>query len=108
VSVELPGPDFFIIDFTAEKTAALSLARRLRDLGASVARDIISRGLEESVEYARAQRVRHVLVVGSPRTTAGELLALDLRGGGERTLRVADVLADPATCFEGVGGAGHV
>src|SRR5438093_22930 len=89
VPVELPGPDFFIIDFTAEKTAALSLARRLRDLGASVARDIISRGLEESVEYARAQRVHHVLVAGSPRTAAGELLTLDLRRGGERTLTVA-------------------
>src|SRR5919108_734927 len=86
VPVELPGPDFFIIDFTPEKTAALSLARRLRDLGASVARDIISRGLEESIDYARAQRVRHVLVVGSPRTGVGELLALDLKGGGERTL----------------------
>ena len=50
--VALPGPDFFVIDFTRDKTAALSLARRLRDLGASVARDIISRGLEESVAYA--------------------------------------------------------
>src|SRR6266568_8678183 len=60
VPVELPGPDFFIIDFTAEKTAALSLARRLRDLGASVARDIISRGLDESVAYARAQRVGQI------------------------------------------------
>jgi ATP phosphoribosyltransferase regulatory subunit len=107
VAVDLPGPHFFIIDFTAEKTAALSLARRLRDLGASVARDIISRGLEESVEYARAQRVRHVLVVGSPRTSAGELLALDLGRGGERTLAVADVLADPAKCFPGVGGTRH-
>ena len=33
VAVTLAGPDFFIIDFTPEKTAALSLARRLRDLG---------------------------------------------------------------------------
>ncbi|HEY3100364.1 MAG TPA: ATP phosphoribosyltransferase regulatory subunit, partial [Methylomirabilota bacterium] len=107
ISVELPGPDFFIIDFTPEKTAALSLARRLRDLGASVARDIISRGLEESIDYARAQRVRHVLVVGSPRTGAGELLALDLKGGGERTLAIADVLADPAKSFEGAGGQAH-
>jgi ATP phosphoribosyltransferase regulatory subunit len=108
VPVELPGPDFFIIDFTPEKTSALSLARRLRDLGASVARDIISRGLEESVEYARAQRVRHVLVVGSPRTGAGELLAMDLKQNRERTLSVSDVLADPAKCFEGVGGQAHV
>src|SRR5262249_61877317 len=64
VAVELPGPDFFIIDFTPEKTAALSLARRLRDIGASVARDIISRGLEESIDYAREPRVRHVHMVG--------------------------------------------
>jgi ATP phosphoribosyltransferase regulatory subunit len=104
VTVELPGPDFFIIDFTREKTAALSLARRLRDLGASVARDIISRGLEESVDYARAQRVRHVLVVGSPRTEAGELLVLDLKQGGERKVPVADVLSDPVKYLGELGG----
>src|SRR5262249_58201055 len=38
VAVELPGPDFFIIDFTSEKTAALLLARRVRGIGASRAR----------------------------------------------------------------------
>jgi ATP phosphoribosyltransferase regulatory subunit len=99
VSVELAGPDFFIIDFTPEKTAALSLARRLRDLGASVARDIVSRGLDESLAYARAQRVRRVLVVGSPRTRAGELLDLDLADGSERRLSVSDVLGDPGRFF---------
>ena len=104
VTVELPGPDFFIIDFTREKTAALSLARRLRDLGASVARDIISRGLEESIDYARAQRVRHVLVVGSPRSEAGELLVLDLKQGRERKVPVADALADPVKYFGELGG----
>jgi ATP phosphoribosyltransferase regulatory subunit len=107
VAVELPGPDFFIIDFTADKTGALSLARRLRDLGASVARDIISRGLEESIAYARALRVRHVLVMGSPRTRAGEVLALDLKDGAERTAPVSDVLASPGRYFGNVGGAGH-
>ena len=105
VAVALPGPDFFIIDFTPDKTAALSLARRLRDLGASVARDIVSRGLDESLAYARAGRARHVLVVGSPRTGAGELLALDLAGGAERVLAVADVLANPARCFGGLSDA---
>jgi ATP phosphoribosyltransferase regulatory subunit len=105
VTVELPGPDFFIIDFTKEKTAALSLARRLRDLGASVARDIISRGLEESVEYARAQRVRHVLVVGSPRTEPDELLVLELKqGAAERKVPVAAVLSDPVKYFGELGG----
>ena len=99
VDVALPGPDFFIIDFTREKTAALSLARRLRDAGTSVARDIISRGLDDSLAYARTQRVRHVLVVGSPRTADGQLLALDLAGGGERTLSVRDVLEHPERHF---------
>ena len=104
VTVELPGPDFFIIDFTREKTAALSLARRLRDLGASVARDIISRGLDESIAYARAQRVRHVLVVGSPRSEASEVLVLDLKQGGERKLPVGEVLVDPVKYFGELGG----
>jgi hypothetical protein len=75
------------------------VARRLRDLGASVARDILTRGLEESVAYARTQRVRHVLVVGSPRTGPEQLLALDLRGGGERTLSVHEILNDPERAF---------
>jgi ATP phosphoribosyltransferase regulatory subunit len=105
VPVELPGPDFFIIDFTRDKTAALSLSRRLRDLGASVARDIISRGLDESVAYARAQRVRHVLVVGSPRTPPDQLLALDLTDDSERFLAVPEVLAEPGRFFTGVGHA---
>ncbi len=102
VEVELPGPDFFIIDFTREKTVALSLARRLRDRGASVARDILTRELEESVAYARTQRARHVLVVGSPRTGPDHLLVLDLPDGGERTLSVREVLDDPERYFGGV------
>src|SRR3989454_4440717 len=106
VPVELPGPDFFIIDFTPEKTAALSLARRLRDLGASVARDIISRGLDESVEYARAQRVRHVLVVGSPRTSGGERPALDLERGGDGPLGVGGARAEPGEGVQGEWGGG--
>jgi ATP phosphoribosyltransferase regulatory subunit len=106
VDVALPGPDFFIIDFTPDKTVALSLARRLRDRGASVARDIISRGLEASVAYARALRARHVLVVGSPRTGPDQLLALELGGGGDRTLSVREVLDDPGRHFEDVKESG--
>jgi ATP phosphoribosyltransferase regulatory subunit len=105
VAVALPGPDFFIIDFTREKTAALSLARRLRDAGVSVARDIISRRLEDSLAYARTQRARHVLVVGSPRTPGDQLLALDLAGGGERTLGVREVLEHPEQHFAEVEAA---
>jgi ATP phosphoribosyltransferase regulatory subunit len=112
VEVALPGPEFFVIDFTRDKTAALSLARRLRDFGASVARDVVSRGLEESLAYARAQRVRRALVAGSPRTAVGEVLAVDLRDGSERVLGLRDVLDDPARFFAELThpqqrGAGH-
>jgi ATP phosphoribosyltransferase regulatory subunit len=103
VAVELAGPDFFIVDFTPEKTAALSLARRLRDLGASVARDIVTRGLDDSLAYARSQRVRRVLVVGSPRTRPGGLLDLELASGRERELDVSEVLGEPGRYFEELG-----
>src|SRR5437773_3545431 len=105
VDVDLPGPDFFIIDFTREKTAALSLARRLRDRGASVARDIVSRALEESLAYARARHVRHVLIVGSPLTGSHQLLAMDLADGSERVLAVAELLAEPGRFFTEIGHA---
>lgn len=106
VAVPLPGPDFFIIDFTPEKTAALSLARRLRDLGASVARDIVTRGLEESLAYARAQRVGRVIVVGGPGTRPGEALVMDLAAGTERAFPVREILEAPERVL-GLQGAPH-
>jgi ATP phosphoribosyltransferase regulatory subunit len=100
VTVPRPGPDFFIIDFTPEKTAALSLSRRLRDRGASVARDIITRGLVESLAYAREQRARRVLVVGDAGLAPGQLRALELADGTERTLPIASVLEAPERYFD--------
>ena len=100
VEVTLAGPDFFIIDFTREKTAALSLARRLRDRGASVSRDIVSRALAESLAYARAHRARAALVVGGERTAPGEMLAIDLASGAERILKVTAVLEAPEQYFD--------
>jgi ATP phosphoribosyltransferase regulatory subunit len=104
VPVPISGPDFFIIDFTPEKTVALALSRRFRDLGAKVARDIMTRGLEESLAYARAERARWALVVGAPGKGPDELLALDLESGAERTLSVAQVLERPGVYFPLFGG----
>ena len=107
VPVPIPGPDFFVIDFTAEKTVALTLSRRFRDLGAAVARDIITRGLPESIAYARAARARWVLVIGSPRSGPDELLVLDLQSGAERTLSVAALLERPEAHFPVFRGGTH-
>jgi ATP phosphoribosyltransferase regulatory subunit len=101
VDVAPAGPDFFIIDFTREKTAALSLARRLRDRGASVARDIVSRGLDESLAYARAHRVRTALVIGGEGTAPGDVLVIDLAGGSRRVLAVSEVLGAPELLHPG-------
>jgi ATP phosphoribosyltransferase regulatory subunit len=100
----LPGPDFFVIDFTPQKTLALGLSRRFRDLGAAVARDIISRGLEESIAYARAQRVHWVLVIGAPGGAADAVRVLDLRTGAERVVRAPELLAEPTRHFPVFGG----
>jgi ATP phosphoribosyltransferase regulatory subunit len=107
VTVELTGPDFFIVDSTREKTAALSLARRLRDCGASVARDIVTRGLEDSLAYARSQRVARVLIVGSPDTETGEMLVLDLKTGVRERLAIRTALQDPEALLAGARGARH-
>src|SRR5262247_3677517 len=100
VTASPPGPDFFIIDFTTDKTRALALSRRLRDLGATVARDIISRPLAETLAYARQQRSRWAIVIGESGGEANELRVLDLAGtGGEQRFAAASVLADPARYF---------
>jgi ATP phosphoribosyltransferase regulatory subunit len=109
-SVALAGPDFFIIDFTPEKIRALSLSRRFRDLGAAVARDIISRPLEESLAYARQQRARWALVIGDPGVARGDadlVRVLDLERGGERALAMAALLENPASHFPVFRGPGH-
>ena len=99
-AVPPPGPDFFVIDFTAEKTRALALSRRLRDLGAAVARDILSRGLDDSLAYAREQRARWALVIGEPGTDAEQVRIIALDGSaGERRVAAPEILADPARIF---------
>jgi ATP phosphoribosyltransferase regulatory subunit len=106
----LPGPDFFVIDFTPEKTRALALSRRFRDLGWAVARDIISRPLEESLAYARGQSARWALVIAGPGAPEGDedrVRVLDLQGGGERAVAVAALLADPVRHFPGLKERSH-
>ena len=104
----LSGPDFFVIDFTADKTRALAILRRLRDAGAAVARDIISRPLAESLGYARGQRAVCALVIGEDGADPDRIRVIDLSAGGAetgaRTVRVDELLADPRGHFPGLGG----
>jgi ATP phosphoribosyltransferase regulatory subunit len=106
-SVSPPGPDFFIIDFTADKTRALTLSRRFRDLGWAVARDIISRPLPESLIYARQQRARWAIVIGGDPGDVDQLRVLDLAAGTERGIGVAELLSAPTRHFPGLKEHGH-
>jgi histidyl-tRNA synthetase len=107
VEPRLPGPDFFVIDFTADKTRALALSRRLRDAGAAVARDIISRPLAESLAYARGQHAGWALIIGTDGTDPEQVRILDLRAGAEpaaeRMVTCGELLADPRPHFPGLG-----
>jgi ATP phosphoribosyltransferase regulatory subunit len=113
VAVSPPGSDFFVIDFTPDKTRALALSRRFRDLGAAVARDIISRGLDESLAYARQQRMRWALIIAEPGRAAGagggedEVRVLDLETGASVVLPAASLIEDPARHFPIFGSASH-
>jgi ATP phosphoribosyltransferase regulatory subunit len=105
-----PGPDFFIIDFTPEKTRALALSRRFRDLGWAVARDIISRPLPESLAHARQQRARWALIIGDPGAAdveADRVRVIDLGSGTEQRIEIAPLLAEPARCFPGLEERSH-
>jgi ATP phosphoribosyltransferase regulatory subunit len=105
----LSGPEFFVIDFTPDKTRALTVSRRLRDAGAAVARDIISRPLAESLAYAQGQRAHWALVIGGPRADPDRIRVIDLQAGGdaaERTVGLGELLADPRQPFPGLGGGG--
>jgi len=62
-----------------DKTRALALSRRLRDAGAAVARDIISRPLAESLAYARGQHAVWALIIGTDGTDPDLVRIQDLR-----------------------------
>jgi len=107
--VELPvhGPEVFVIDFTEDKATALSLSRRLRDLGFAVARDIMSRPLEESLVYAREIRAARALVIDAASLARGEVRIIDPASGHEETASIEAIMAAPAQILEPTRGATH-
>lgn len=77
------GPDFLIIDFNPDKRHALRLARILRGQGYAVARDIIRRDLQGSLEYCRTARVARAIVLGAPGVPPDAFLLREVATGAE-------------------------
>ena len=80
---EEAGPDFLIIDFNPDKRRALRLARILRGRGYAVARDIIRRDLQGSLEYCRVAGVARALILGALGVPPDALLLRDVATGVE-------------------------
>jgi len=84
------GPDFLIIDFNPDKRQALFIARTLRSKGFAVARDIIRRDLQGSLEYARVSAIPRAIILGLQGMPKESLTLRDLTAGTEATYPVAD------------------
>jgi ATP phosphoribosyltransferase regulatory subunit len=89
---EIKGVDFLIIDFQPDKSHALVLARNLRGKGYRVARDIIHRGLEESLAYAKSSNISRAVVLGLAGLASGTALLKDIASGAEEVVEVDRLL----------------
>jgi ATP phosphoribosyltransferase regulatory subunit len=94
------GPEFFVIDFTGDKGTALALCRRLRELGLAVARDIMSRPLEESLAYARDIRAARAVVIDDAGLRRGEVRVVDPASGQEIAWALDMLMAAPSRVLE--------
>jgi ATP phosphoribosyltransferase regulatory subunit len=74
--------DFLIFNRKDDRGDALEIARYLREQDFSVARDIIRRDLESSLEYARKVGIRRVIVIGGDDLPADQVRILDVAQGG--------------------------
>ncbi len=80
------SPDVLICQPGADKRLAQRIARALRGSGCAAARDIVSRSLDDTLEYARKMSYRFLMVLEAD----GESLRLiRLADGQERKLPVA-------------------
>jgi len=83
--------DVLIFQSGSNKECAQQIARALRAKGYSAARDIIARGLEESINYAQKMNFRFILCAGENRE---ELLLINLADQSRRKLAYQEILAE--------------
>jgi ATP phosphoribosyltransferase regulatory subunit len=100
----VPGPEFFVIDFTDDKATALGLCRRLRELGLAAARDIMSRPLDASLAYARDIRAARAVVIDDAGLARGEVRVVDPVSGHEAPCPVAELMAAPRRVLDALSG----
>jgi len=83
--------DFLIFNQREDRREALELAKRLRRKGFTAARDIIRRGLTESLEYARKLNILHMIVIGAEDCADDEVYVVRVADGKGITVRKNDL-----------------
>jgi len=73
--------DFLIFNRKDDRRDALETARFLREQGYSVARDIIRRDLESSLDYARNVGIRRVMIIGGDDLSDDQVRVVDVADG---------------------------
>lgn len=84
------GSDILLFSSATDKAPAHQLATALRGQGYSVARDIIIRDRQASLDYARRMHFRHLLIINQD---AGQLNLINIADGRETILNLQEVLA---------------
>jgi len=86
------GADCLLMDFRKDKHDALRISRELRRRGHRVARDIITRDLQGSLDYARRTGIRYGLLMGLAPLTDDEAMLHDVVAGTAERLALADIV----------------
>jgi ATP phosphoribosyltransferase regulatory subunit len=86
------GLDFLIISLESDKRPALEIAKALRSMNFRVARDIIKRDIEGSLNYAERNGIARALILGHPGCQPGEAILKDVPGGEEVVVKTFDII----------------
>ena len=86
------GADCLLMDFRKDKREALRISRELRRRGHRVARDIITRDLQWSLDYAKRTGIRYGLLMGLAPLTDAEAILHDVVTGTAERLAITEVV----------------
>ncbi|MSM40161.1 MAG: ATP phosphoribosyltransferase regulatory subunit [Geobacter sp.] len=79
--------DFLLFNAADDRREALRIAKCLRTMGYSVARDIIRREYDDSLEYARRMNIRRMLIIGGSYCTDDEVSIVRVADGSTMRLK---------------------
>ena len=74
---ECAATDFLLFNSCPDRQSVLQVARQLRSLGYTTARDIIRRDYAQSLEYAKKMNIRCMLVIGDDQEQYQAVRSLD-------------------------------